>query len=171
MLVFVTGVAGSGKSTLCAELSDRGHAAHDADDGISRHVSIVNGAAVPAPPRTEQTPDWVARHEFRFDLEKVAALAGLAAGDTPTFLLGAAYGDDAAIELAGSSWFLHLEEPELRRRIAGRPHDQYGHAPHELESILAWHAAAAERYESLGARRLDAARPVELIADELLALA
>lgn len=171
MLVFVTGVAGSGKSALCAELSARGHAAHDADDGISRHVRVVDGAVVPMPPRSHQTPEWVAGHEFRFDLERVRGLAASAQRDAPTFLLGAAYGDDEVVAIADHSWFLHLEEAELRRRIAGRPRDRYGHAPHELESILAWHAAAADRYEALGAHRLDAARPVGLVADELLGLA
>lgn len=169
MLVFVTGVAGSGKSTLCAELSSRGHAVHDADDGISRHVSIVSGAEVPTPPRAEQTPEWVARHEFRFDLERVARLADSASAARPAFLLGAAYGDDAVIELADQAWFLHLGEPELRRRIASRPPDAYGHAPHELDAIIAWHGAAVARYEALGARRIEASRPVGEVADELLA--
>lgn len=171
MLVFVTGVAGSGKSTLCGELSARGLAAHDADEGISRHSRVADGVPVTAPPRSEQTPEWIARHEFRFDLERVREIIASAQRDAPAFLLGAAYGDDEVVAIADQSWFLDLDEAELRRRIAGRPRDQYGHAPHELESILAWHAAAAERYEALGVRRLDAARPVGRIADELLELA
>lgn len=165
MLVFVTGVAGTGKTTLCAELCRRGLTAHDTDDGMSRHVSIADGVVVTTPPRAAQTPEWTARHEFRFDMDRVSELA--AAGGT-AFLLGSAYGDDEVITIADRSWFLHLEEPELRRRLAGRPPAEYGHAPHELESILAWQAGAAQRYEALGACRLDAARPVAEIADELL---
>lgn len=166
MLVFVTGVAGSGKSTLCAELSARRIAALDADEGISRHVRKADGRVVEAPPRHEQDADWVSLHEFRFDIERVKELTRW---PKPTFLFGAAYGDDEVISLAETSWFLHLPQEELRQRIARRPPGSYGHAAHELDSILAWHSSAAQRYEALGARPLDATRPVTAIADELLA--
>lgn len=171
MLIFVTGVAGSGKSTLCAELVGRGIGAHDADEGVARHVRLVDGAESPAPPRDAQGPAWVSAHEFRFDLARVRALASQATPQDPVVLLGAAYGDEEVITIAHGSWYLDLDETELLRRLAARPSCAYGHAPHERESILAWHAAAAARYESLGARRLDATRPVRSLADEILAAA
>lgn len=169
MLVFVTGVAGSGKSTLRRHLVALGHAAHDADDGIAYHVDARDRTPVAAPPRSGQTPQWAARHEFRFDIESVRALDAGDGDDDTTFLLGAAYGDDEVIEIADLAFYLDLEEAELTRRLTDRGPDGYGSAPHELEAILAWHAAAADRYEALGARRLDAARPVGEIAGELLA--
>lgn len=153
---------------LTAHLRDRGLEAVDADTGISRHVDTRTGTAVKAPPPSGPTPDWVERHEFRFDMERVSALAAGANSQAPKFLLGAAYGDDEVLALADRSFFLDLGEEELIRRLSRRPAGSYGQAPHELASILAWHAAAAERYEGLGARRLDAARPVNEIADELL---
>jgi thymidylate kinase len=168
MLIFVTGVAGSGKSTLCACLSDAGLEAHDADRAISRHVRAADGAVVATPPRHEQTPEWAAAHEFRFDMARVGEIAAEAAAREPSVILGAAYGDDEVIAIADLSFYLHLEEPELRRRLAARPPEQYGHHPHELESILAWHSAATGRYERLGARRLDASRPVDSLAREIL---
>ena len=169
MLVFVTGVAGSGKSTLARALTDRGHRAVDADEGIARHVRAEDGTPVQAPPLAGQGPAWVAAHEYRFDLAGVAALAASAGPRAPTFLLGAAYGDVEVMAAARHSFFLDLEETELRRRLAGRPAGSYGQAAHELESVLAWHAQAASRYRALGARRLDARRPPGEIADELLA--
>lgn len=171
MLIFVTGVAGSGKSALCGELASRGVAAHDADDGISRHVSIAGGAEVQAPPRALQDQEWVTLHEFRFDLDRVRDLASQATPSDPVVLLGAAYGDDEVTAMADRSWYLDLDEGELRRRLASRTPGSYGQAPHELDAILAWHAAAAGRYESLGAQRLDATRPVAELADEILAAA
>ena len=169
MFIFVTGVAGSGKSTLGRHLAARGIDARDADEGISRHVRVSDGAEVETPPPVLQEPEWVARHEFRFDLARVRELRAGATAGAPVVLLGAAYGDDEVIALADRSRYLDVDRDELRRRLAGRPADGYGQRAHELEAILAWHAAAAERYEGLGARRLDAARPVEEIADELLA--
>lgn len=169
MLVFVTGVAGSGKSTLASYLAGRGHRAVDADDGVSRHVRSSDGAPVKSPPRARQTADWAAGHEFRFDLARVSALAAGATPQDPAFLLGAAWGDEEVIAVAGLSFYLDVEEGELRRRLSDRPPGSYGQAPHELESILAWHAAAAQRYEALGALRLDAGREVGQIAGELLA--
>ena len=168
MLVFITGVAGSGKSALAGHLRSRGLRAQDADCGISRHVDAATGLPAQAPPRAGQTPQWAALHEFRFDLDRVSRLAESAGPHAPAFLLGAAYGDDEVVAIANRSFFLDLDEAELRRRLAARPAGSYGQEAHELESVLAWHAGAAERYEALGAVRLDAARPVGQIADELL---
>lgn len=168
MFIFVTGVAGSGKSTLCAELLGRGADAHDADEGISRHIRIADGAAVATPPRHRQDPEWTTGHEFRFDMARVRGLTARATPEVPVVLLGAAYGDDEVIALADRTWFLDLEEAELRRRLAARGPGSYGQPPHELDSIIAWHAVAAGRYESLGATRLDATLPVEELADEIL---
>lgn len=167
MLVFVTGVAGSGKSTLCRRLRQLGAQAHDADDGISRHVRLPGGDPVPTPPRTEQTARWAQAHEYRFDLDRVRRLA---AGDEPAFLLGSAYGDDEVIAISAHAFFLDLPEEELRRRLADRGPGAYGSAGHELESILTWHAAARERYEGLGAIPLDATAPAERLAAGLIAL-
>lgn len=167
MLIFVTGVAGSGKSTLCAQLTAQGATAHDADEGISRHVRLPGGEPVATPARSDQDAAWAAAHEYRFDLEKVRELAW-ADEEGPTFLLGAAYGDDEVIAIAERSFYLDLDETNLLARLAARQPDGYGSMPHEIESILAWHSAAAERYEALGATRLDARRPARELATELL---
>lgn len=168
MLIFITGVAGSGKSTLAVHLGELGFEAHDADDGISAHYRRHDGVRVETP---RPTPDaaWVAAHEYRFDMAQVRELAS-AAGSEPLFLLGSAYGDDEVIALADRSFYLHVDEPELRRRLARRTPGGYGQAPHELESILAWHAEAADRYEALGALRIDAGRPVAEVAGDLTGL-
>ena len=168
MFIFVTGVAGSGKSTLCAHLRALGASAHDADEGISRHVYLADGLPAATPPRREQTPEWAAAHEYRFDLDRVRELAR-GDKDRTTFLLGAAYGDDDVIEIADRSFYLDLGEDQLLARLAARGPGGYGSEPHEVESILAWHAAAAERYEALGAIRLDATLPPRELAARLLA--
>ena len=170
VFVFVTGVAGSGKSTLCAHLSARGASAHDADEGISRHVRLPGGEPADTPPRGEQTPEWAAAHEYRFDLGRVRELAR-AGQNGPTFLLGAAYGDAEVMAIADRSFYLDLDEAQLLARLAARGPRGYGATPREVESILAWNAAAPERYEALGAVRLDATRPVRELAAGLLAAA
>lgn len=167
MLVFVTGVAGSGKSTLCAHLRALGASAHDADEGISRHVRLPDGEPAGTPPRSEQTPEWAEAHEYQFDLGQVRELARASRSGT-AFLLGAAYGDHAVMTIADRSFYLDLGEDELLARLAARGPGGYGSEPHEVESILAWHAAAAERYEALGAIRLDATLPARELAAGLL---
>ena len=66
-LVLITGLSGTGKSTLIAELRARGHVAHEADDGFSE-------------PRADGEGGW--------RVAEVAALLSSHSGDEPLFFAG-----------------------------------------------------------------------------------
>jgi predicted kinase len=58
MLVWVTGLSGTGKSSVAERLRELGHRSVDADDdGMSGWRSHASGEIVPSPPIEERPPD------------------------------------------------------------------------------------------------------------------
>ena len=169
MLVYVTGVSGSGKSAVCAELLARGYAAKDSDLGVSGWFRRADREEVAAPPGDDvRTPEWYRVHEWRFSVERATQLAKHLEGRLG-FLCGHAAGDAEIWHLFERVFLLQVDETTLRERLRSRTSNSYGKAPHELAQILSGHAKFEDAYRRFGAQPLDGARPVGEVVDELLA--
>jgi RNase adaptor protein for sRNA GlmZ degradation len=113
MRVLLTGMSGTGKSTLVRELGRRGYAAYDADDdGFTE-------------PRADGRWGW--------RVDRVAALLDRAA-DAPLFFAGCSE-EQAALPF-DYRVLLTVPEPVLVERLRTRATNRYGRAPHELRQIL-----------------------------------
>jgi predicted ATPase len=64
-LVFVIGISGAGKSTVCVALQARGYEAHDMDlEGNAAWIHRETGRRWPAEPRPDTgAPDWFEQYE------------------------------------------------------------------------------------------------------------
>lgn len=170
MLVYVTGVSGSGKSAVCAELLARGFAAKDADNGISGWFRREDGVEVPTPPGDDyRTPDWYQLHEWRYSVKRATQLAAQVEGELG-FLCGCGGGENEIWHLFDLAFFLIVDEATLRDRLATRTNNSFGKTAYELENILAWHTAAEGDYRRYGADLLDAGRPVGAVVDQMLSV-
>ena len=141
-----------------------GFLALDADEGISRHVNIRTGRAAP-PPRL-MSLQFMADHEFRFNLDLVREIDHQP--NEMVFLLGSAYGEGEVAAIADRSFYLHVEERELARRIETRTSNRYGQLIQERELILEWHRCSEPHYQGLGMERLDGSPHVSRVAKNLL---
>jgi hypothetical protein len=169
VLVYVTGVPGSGKSTICAELRARGYDARDADDGISGWFRRADGIEVPwTLHRGHRTPDWYAAHDCRYSVPRLTQLATLHR-DRLWFLCGYAANEDEIWHLVDQAFLLHVDRSTLMQRLASRTSNTFGKSAHELKKELEWHAVDEEHARQRGMTLLDATRPVTEIVDELLA--
>jgi hypothetical protein len=88
MLIYVTGVAGTGKSTLRVAPERRGYRAQDADESLCAWLD-ANGNEVPALPLELRTPEWYSSHSFALIPKRVEALEN-ACIDGLGFVLGLA---------------------------------------------------------------------------------
>jgi hypothetical protein len=169
-LVWVTGNAGTGKSTACELLKGRGERAFDADwDGYSHWADRVSGRVVTDPP--DPVPaGWLDRYGWQISRAKVTALAARARGTT-VFLCGSAENESDVLDQFDRVVCLVIDGETLRRRLTTRTTNSFGQHPEELAAAVAANDGAESAYRRLGAVIVDATRPPGEVANAILAAA
>jgi hypothetical protein len=172
VLVYVTGLPGSGKSTLCEALNVRGYSAVDADDHFGAWISRRSGELLADPPAfADRTRDFYAQNEWRYSLEQ-AARFNEAHADAPCFVGGFAARDADLARLATKTFFLQVED-ELRRRIMSRTNEPFARASNtvrlaQANRVLPEKARVEEAWLAKGFEPIDGSRPPEAVVDDLL---
>jgi AAA domain len=173
-LVYVTGISGSGKSTVRAELRARGFVAHDVDeDGYKSWYRRDSGT-----PAREQRAwvdadrPWQRRYWLRVDRAKVVCLAADAkAAGGPVFLCGTGPNDDEIWDLFDVVVNLTIGETVLKHRLGTRTNNDYGKHPEDLADIVGWNSVVAENMRAWGAVIIDAERPLAVVVDDVVRVA
>jgi dephospho-CoA kinase len=171
-LVLVTGISGSGKSTVCVALQARGYEAHDMDlDGNAAWVHRETGRSWPSDRHPDTgASDWFEQYEWRVVTEKVEALATRARERT-IFLAGMASNGHEVFHLFSRVIYLSIDEPTLRRRVASRTTNDFGKTSNELAAILEWHEFAERQHRQAGATIIDATLSPDRVVDAVLEVA
>jgi len=173
-LFYVTGLSGTGKSTILRELrARRFHARGVDEDGYADWINRITGRPDPFP-RGDPGFDfhaWYAAHYWVLSVKRISVLSRAAARlGKPVFLCGSANGDDIVWQLFDKVIALVADERTIRQRIAARP-DGFGAAPEELADVLFWHAGFETAYRAFGATIVDATRPLPDVVTEVIASA
>ena len=167
-LYYITGVPGSGKTTVLAELTRRGYEAYDTDYFADFYDIFTGEKALNGRTAQKRTKEWRQHHEWKLPVETVAALRAKA-GSAVIFLCGVTANDDDFWKEFANVFCLHVPPDEIERRLLGRPdQDDYGKNPHELAIAIEWAAYSKQQYEDLGAVIIDAAQAVEHIAQAII---
>lgn len=170
---YITGISGSGKSSVRHELKRRGYQAFGTDEDdlayfyhnqtgerVGNHVTVE-----------ERTPEWRAQHTWKLTRINAQELAKKATG-SPVFLCGVTANDaDELWDLFDVVFALFIDEGALKHRIASRTNDDFGKSAHELQILIEWQKTAKEDYRKLGAVLIDATRPLKQVVDEILEIA
>jgi dephospho-CoA kinase len=169
-LIFITGISGSGKSTVREELTRRGFQAYDTDEHeIAHWQNKVSGEIIPLIAAAHPTPEFIAQNEWTADPERVRQLAE-EGNERTVFLCGIVGNDDEVRPYFDRVFLLSIDEPTMRRRLATRTTHDFGTKHYELELLLAWHEVMNEHYLGCGAVMIDATKPPRVVVDEILRL-
>ena len=169
-MVWVTGSAGAGKSTVCSLLKSKGEVAVDADwEGYNHWVDRTSGLVVVDPP-DPVPPGWLDRHAWRISRAKVEALAARSR-DATAFLCGTVENEVEVWDLFDLVICVVVDGATLRHRLLTRTTNTYGKHPEELAAALEHNDGMAATYRRFGATVVDGSRPPAEVADAVLAAA
>ena len=182
MLIYITGVAGSGKSTVYEELLKRGLEAYDGEnhkemyaryeDGMYNRYGKLTGKKNTKPRAAYlgyQTRKWLDNHECRISKKSVEQMVKETEGRTAFLVCGVAANIVEVRSLFAQVFCLTVDEEALRCRLTSRKSPAYGQAAEELRHILGLRVAAENSLRQLGTVIVDATQPVNVIVNEILA--
>lgn len=169
-LVWVTGVSGSGKSSVCGILKGDGRIAVDADnEGFSQWVHRLTGERAVDPP--DPTPaGWLDHFGWKIRPEAVRSLAASLSSEVG-FLCGGFENDVDVWALFDCVICLAVDETTLRDRLASRTTNHFGKHPEELQAALRWRLVVEDQYRNRGAVIIDATQSLEVVAAQVVAVA
>ena len=133
-LYFITGVSGTGKSSVTHELRKRGYVAYDTDDdALARWQNTETGyvhpkSSVKAPDRTK---DFLKAHAWNVPREYIEQMA-TENPDKTSFVCGVANNFDQLQDLFSKVFALTIDETTLRHRLLSHSNNDWGKQPHEL---------------------------------------
>ena len=166
-LYSITGISGTGKSTVNAELKARGYESYDGDeDHLAEWYNIETGQLVKVTIE-ECTPEFLLHHSRDISREIVEWLAARASGKK-VFLCGAHENEGQLQDLFAATFGMVLDEGALTRRLATRSNNDWGKLPHELAYSLAFKEKWYENAQKFGYVMIDAAQPTESIVDTII---
>jgi broad-specificity NMP kinase len=156
-MVHIDGLSGTGKSTLCAELARRGYHAVDADAAFGYAGDPVTGL----PSEVDSRANWI------WDGQKLRAFADRSDG-APVFICGGAMNQDEFADLFTKRFVLRIDSETMRHRLLTRTNNDFGKDPADLAEQLELNAHVMEEAERIGSIVVDATRPINEVADDIV---
>ena len=161
----ITGVAGSGKSSVARELRKRGYAAYDTETGFSYHINKKTSekAAYPANP----TIEWYDAHERVFDEKILENLFKKHANET-LFICSITANQKKYYPDFTKIFLLTADDETLVKRIETRTDNHFGKHPLELQRIISRHQSFDNELKEAGAVIIDSTRPMDEVVEQIL---
>jgi len=167
--ILITGVAGSGKSTMCRELKRRGYAAYDIENMVGLFTFVDKSTGRAAQGYSAEDPEWFERHSWTCNKEKLRSLI-LSSNQHPAFCCGIAANLDDLLPLFDKVFLLRVEPTTLRRRLSGRGPGDFGRAPAIQDWLLGWKDRWEESMRRAGAVVINADCIIGEVVDEVVRL-
>jgi dephospho-CoA kinase len=151
--VLITGMSGTGKSTVLEILGARGHRTVDTDtDRWSHWVTLPDGS-----------PDWIWREQAIADL-----LAGHHTGNL--FVAGCKSNQGKFYPQFDHIVLLSAPADVLLARIAARTNNPYGKRPEERAAILEYLAIVEPQLRATATIEIDTSAPTDKVVEQVESL-
>lgn len=164
--MLITGVSGSGKTTIATELIKLGYDARNMDSikGLCSWVNLSTGKS--EPDNRENAPDWLQTHDWYWDNDKLTKLLGVSKN---TFYCGSSGNQAQFYPLFGKVILLKMDAELIKERVLNNSRDHsYGQMPGEMDIILGYYEDFQNSAKAASAVVIDARKPLNDIISLVL---
>ncbi len=171
-LYFITGIAGSGKSTVLVELRARGFEAYDVDEAGPATAKWHHDTSGFVHPKSsvkdaDRTPEFLANHSWKVPRSEVVALRNSARSKS-VFLGGSIANEPELLDLFTHVFALNIDDETLQHRLATRTDNDWGKQQHELELTLSVNKRLRGEYKQQSYTVIDATQPLDTVISKIL---
>ncbi len=160
MDVLITGVSGSGKTTIAATMKKRGYNASNMDSigGLCSWVDLATGKPDPNFKINDVT-DWADRYDWLWSQQRLTQLLGNSA---LTYFCGSSGNQETFYPMFSKIFLLEMDQQLIRDRIFNSDRDhEYGRKPGELEAIFNYYEEFQDKARAAGATVIDARESID----------
>lgn len=165
-MLFVTGVSGTGKTTVLRELAALGVSTIGIDetDGLTWWVDKKTGDAFVGDDVVFDQA-FLAKYDWRCSIERLQAL--LFASETPVVVCGSADNVTEIMSQCDRTILLHCSPDVFLARIEARTDNEYGKTEAAKLALLGYYEEYNETVVAHGAIVVDASQPVEEVVKQV----
>jgi len=165
--ILITGVAGSGKSSVCSELKNRGYKAYDIENMHDLFNMVHKKTGKIADKYDNDNLEWVKQHDWICNKNKLQELVRKNTKSI-VFYCGTASNLDELLYLFDKIFLLKAGPETIRERLNTRKTNDFGKTPEVQEWVLSWKDWWEKHILEKGAIIIDANRDIQEITTNII---
>lgn len=164
--IYITGISGTGKTTIYEELKKKGFHAISLDEteGLCCWVNKETKEKVEG--EVELNRDFTSKHDWICDTEYLKKL--LTEDVDTVFVLGVASNQDEFLDMFDKVIILQCKPETFLHRLTHRTNNEFGKDKSLQETILGWYKEFEDKMLNRGAVSINTDRPVNVVVDDVI---